>query len=141
MKLATASQCRLLITAVIVITLTAACNQTPPEQPAAKGEAHAPPAATPEGNKVALSGLSLVDAKIARNSAGTLVVQGRVNNASKQAIGHAEAELRLLDKNGVAIGTVTPAVNNLQAGFAWNFETAIEQQNAVSAELVGFTGK
>lgn len=141
MKLATTSQYRFLITAVLV-TLTAACNQTPPpEQAAAKSEAQAPPATPPEGSKAALSGLSLVDAKIARNSAGALVVQGRVNNASKQAIGHAEAELRLFDKNGEAIGTVTPTVNNLQAGFAWNFETAIEQQNAVSAKLVGFTGK
>lgn len=140
MKLATASQYRFLITAVIV-TLTASCNQTPPEQAAAKSEAQAPPVATPEGSKAALSGLSLVDAKIARNSAGTLVVQGRVNNASKQAIGHAAAELRLFDKNGEAIGTVTPTVNNLQAGFAWNFETEIEQQNAVSAKLVGFIGK
>jgi len=46
MKLATASQYRFLITAVIV-TLTASCNQTPPEQAAAKSEAQAPPVATP----------------------------------------------------------------------------------------------
>jgi len=35
---------------------------------------------------------------------------------------------------------VTPAVDTLQAGFSWNFETAIEQKDAVSATLVGFTG-
>ena len=137
MKLATTSHYRLLITAVIV-TLTAACNKTPPTEQATS--AQPPQAAAPDGRKAALAGLSLVEAKITRNSEGKLVVQGQVKNTSSKTIDHAEAEFKLFDKNGVAIGSVTPAVDTLQAGFSWNFETAIEQKDAVSATLVGFTG-
>ncbi len=137
MKLATTSHYRLLITAVIV-TLTAACNKTPPAEQATS--AQPPQAVAPEGRKAALAGLSLVEAKITRNSEGKLVVQGQVKNTSSKTIDHAEAEFKLFDKNGVAIGSVTPAVDKLQAGFSWNFETAIEQKDAVSATLVGFTG-
>ena len=138
MKLATTSHYRLLITAVIV-TLTAACNKTPPAEQATSAQ-QPPQAAAPEGRKAALAGLSLVEAKITRNSEGKLVVQGQVKNTSSKTIDHAEAEFKLFDKNGVAIGSVTPAVDKLQAGFSWNFETAIEQKDAVSATLVGFTG-
>ena len=136
MKLATTSHYRLLITAVIV-TLTAACNKSAPEQATS---AQPPQAAAPEGRKAAVAGLSLVEAKITRNSEGKLVVQGQVKNTSSKTIDHAEAEFKLFDKNGVALGSVTPAVDKLQAGFSWNFETAIEQKDAVSATLVGFTG-
>ncbi|MEF8699490.1 MAG: FxLYD domain-containing protein [Candidatus Accumulibacter sp. UW26] len=138
MTIATTSPHRLLTLAALV-TLTVACNNPTPAGAPAAGNPVTAPAASEA--KPPLTGLSLVEVKVTRNPAGKLVVQGRVDNASDKDIGHAEAELRLFDKDGVEVGSVAPAVNNLKAGFSWSFESEIAQKNAVRATLAGFTGK
>ncbi len=138
MMTATTSPRRLLTLAALV-TLTVACNNPSPAGAPAAGNSVAVPAAGEA--KLPLAGLTLVELKVTRNPAGKLVAQGRVDNASGKDIGHAEAELRLFDKDGVEVGAVAPAVNNLKAGYSWSFESEIAQKNAVSARLAGFTGK
>ena len=85
--------------------------------------------------------LSLVEFKIAKNQAGKSVLKGSVSNSSSQAIVHATAEFKLLDKDGKEIGTAMPSVDNLGAKFSWNFEVEITPEDAASAKFSGFTTK
>jgi hypothetical protein len=130
----------LLILIAASIALTGGCAKkiTPPQTP----QTSAISLPTP-GDTAPVSGdaLSLLEVKIDSKKNGRYVIKGRFSNSSPRLINNVSANFSLLDRSGKEIGQATAIVENLKAGFSWNFEVEIMQANAVSAKLIGITAK
>jgi hypothetical protein len=122
--------------------LVAGCNKN-----ASTAISASPPVLSPQTIEQELvttknaEGLSLLNYKFTKNSAGDVVIKGHVNNVSNRKTNLAIVKFKLLDKKGNEVGTVTTSVNNLEANFSWLFEVPVTFQDAAAAELVSITSK
>jgi len=80
-------------------------------------------------------GLIVMEHRLAINSQGRYVVEGRAQNNDRRTFSHAEIHFSLLDAQGNRVGTASAVITNLRAGMIWMFETAISEYNAVSARV------
>lgn len=127
----------LLATAMLLLGGGCAKEDVPPT--AAPPVVEKPAAAVPP--PVSADALTLLEFKFAENQEGKSVLKGSVSNTSPHTIKLATATFKLFDKKGVEIGTSTATVDNLESGFAWNFEAQILVEGVVLARFDGFAAR
>lgn len=120
---------------LIVITLallSGACGKAGAPGAETKVAKAAPEAVLKDG------GLTLIDFKLTKNTAGKPVVQGNVSNAATQKIARAAIEFKLFDAKDKEVGTAIASVDNLEAKFSWVFEVEVLPAGVTTAKFASF---
>lgn len=129
----------LLLSLAIALLGSACTREDTPPPPAAPVASPVP--AEVASPPVSADSLTLLEFKIDKNEVGKPALKGLVSNSSPHKIAYATATFKLLDKKGREVGTSTAVVNELKAGFSWNFQVEITQEGVASAKFAGFTAK
>lgn len=140
MKKCAATFCPILLAAALLL-LGGGCAKEDVPPTTAPVVVEKPATAVPQTPPVSAEALTLLNFKFVENQEGKSVLRGSVSNTSPHTIKLATATFKLFDKKGAEIGTSTATVDNLESGFAWNFEAKILVEGVVLAKFVGFTAK